>query len=200
MKKDVKYLSKKYEIENGEKVLLYVGSLSREKNLDFLITNFKTFIDQNDNKYRLLIVGEGNQWDTLLELIKQQELTGKVELVGKVNHDKIKSYLSLANLFVNASTSETQNMAVIEAMLTKCLVLVKEDENTVEMIEDGVNGFIYSNEKEFIKQLNLIFSAKEEELESIRDKAYDYVTKECGVETYYQKVVEVYSRAQRKNW
>ena len=201
VKKDSKYLRKKYEILDDTKVLLYVGALSEEKNIDLLINSYKKYLDSEPKvDTRLMIVGEGDQQDVLQRLVNQLGIQNNVLFAGKVNHDKMKSYFDFADLFVTASTSETQSISTMEAMSARCLVLVKDDETLVDLIDRDKNGFIFDNEDSFVVELKRIFSLSEDEIERVKKAAFKTISTNFSLDKFYEKIVEVYDRAQRKKW
>ena len=201
VKKDNKYLHKKYEIPDETKVLMYVGALSEEKNLDLLINSYKKYLDSQPKvDTRLIVVGEGDQQEILENLVSQLNIKDNVLFIGKVNHDKMKSFFAFADLFVTASTSETQSVSTMESMAARCLVLVKEDETLVDLIDRDKNGFIFSNEDSFAEELNRIFSLSEDETEKVKKAAYKTISTNFSLDKFYERIVEVYERAKRKKW
>ena len=201
VKKDNKYLHKKYEIPDETKVLMYVGALSEEKNLDLLINSYKKYLDSQPKvDTRLIIVGEGDQQEILENLVSQLNIKDNVLFIGKVNHDKMKSFFAFADLFVTASTSETQSVSTMESMAARCLVLVKEDETLVDLIDRDKNGFIFSNEDSFAEELNRIFLLSEDEIEKVKRAAYKTISTNFSLDKFYERIVEVYERAKRKKW
>ena len=199
--KDIKYLHKKYDIPDETKVLMYVGAISEEKNLDLLIKSYKKYLDcQPKVDTRLIIVGEGDQQANLENLIAQLEIQNNVLFIGKVNHDKMKSYFAFADIFVTASTSETQSVSTMESMAARCLVLVKDDETLVDLIDRDKNGFIFDNDDSFVEEVNHIFSLSEEEKEKVKKAAYKTVSTNFSLDKFYERIVEVYERAKRKKW
>ena len=199
-KKDNKYLRKKYELDDETKVLLFIGSLLKEKSIDYLIKSFRKYLDQYDEKVHLLIVGDGDQTEELQELINKLELEEYVTLTGKVNHEKIKSYYLMADAFVSASLSETQSIAIIEAMAASTPVLVRDDNLYSDMIDDEVNGFIYGDGEQFVIKLYKALHLDSVSLEKLKTSAKKTITNQYSVKSYSEKVLEVYNRAQRKNW
>ncbi len=201
VKKDSKYLHKKYEIPEDTKVLMYVGALSEEKNIDLLINSYKKFLDTEPKvDTRLLIVGEGDQQSVLENLVNQLGIQDKVVFGGKVNHDKVKSYFDFADVFVTASTSETQSITTMEAMAARCLVLVKDDETLVDLIDRDKNGFIFDNEDSFVEELKRVLAMNEDDVEKIKRAAYRTISNNFSLEKFYERIVEVYERAKRKKW
>lgn len=200
-KKDSKYLHKKYNVPEKTKVLMYVGALSEEKNLDLLIKSYNRFLESKPKvDTRLIIIGEGDQQTVLENLVVQLGIQEQVLFIGKVNHDKLKSYFAFADLFVTASTSETQSRATMESMAARCVVLVKDDETLVGLIDRDKNGFIFDNDDSFAEELTRILSMSEDELEKVKKAAYKTISTNYGLDQFYEKVVGVYERAKRKKW
>ena len=200
-KKDRKYIYKKYGIEENEKILVYIGALSEEKNIDLLLKSLKVYLDGEDAlPTKLLIIGDGDQLESLKLLAASLNIENNVLFIGKVNHDKIKSYLDIADVFVTASTSETQKMSAMEAMSCHCLVLLKEDETLVGLIERDKNGFTFNDDVQFASELKRIFSLPKDEIEKIKKNAYKTIASNFSLESYYNKIVEVYDRAKRRKW
>ena len=199
-KKDIKYLHKKFELEDDTKIVLYVGRLIKEKSIDSLLQSFRKYLDLYQDDVRLILVGDGEQADELKELVDQLDLSNNVIFAGKVNHEKIKSYYLMADAFVSASLSETQSMAILESMACSTLVLARDDNLLSNLIDDEVNGFIYVDDEQFISKLHKMLTMDEPELEKMKVAAKKKVISDYNVDKYAEKVLEVYNRAQRKNW
>ena len=54
----------------------------------------------------------------------------------------------MADVFVTASTSETQGLTCIEAMASEIPVVCKNDPSVQNLIENGKNGFLFDDGKE----------------------------------------------------
>ena len=199
-KKDIKYLSKKYGLEDNTKVLLYVGSLLKEKSVDYLIKSFKKYLDKYHDNIRLLIVGEGEEENNLKQLVSQLELDEHVTFTGKINHEKIKALYLMSFAFASASLGETQSIAIIESMAANTPVLVRDDNLFSDVIEDEVNGFIYGDMEQFVARLHKTIHMDSENLEKLKLAARKTVINTYNVESYAKRVLEVYNRAERKNW
>ena len=199
-KKDIKYLHKKFELDENSKIILHVGRLIKEKSVDSLLYSFKKYLDIYQEDVHLLLVGDGEQVDELKELVSQLGLQDNVTFAGKVNHEKMKSYYLMSDVFVSASLSETQSMAILESMASSTLVLARDDNLLSNLIDDEVNGFIYGDDEQFINKLHKILHMESNELEKTKIAAKKKVISRFNVEGYAEKVLEVYNRAQRKHW
>ena len=69
-----------------------------------------------------------------------------------------------------------------------------------DLIEDGVNGFIYGDREQFVNELYKCLHLESAELEKLKASALKVVTSRYSVKSYAERVLEVYNRAQRKNW
>ena len=199
-KKDIKYLRKKYNLEDDTKVVLFIGSLLKEKSVDYLIRSFKKYIDKYKDNIHLLIVGDGDQTDELAKQISSLELDEYITLTGKVNHEKIKSYYLMADVFASASLGETQSIAIIESMAASTPVIVRDDNLFSNFIDDQVNGFIYGDSDQFVNELYKAIHWDSNDLEKLKLAAKKTITSQYSVKSYADRVLEVYNRAQRKNW
>lgn len=101
---------------DGRRILISVSRLSKEKNLDFLIASMRELKDRHAPPFRLLVIGDGDEWARLTRVLRDENLTSEVSLLGSVPEHEIPDYLGLSDLFVFASTSETQGMVILEAM------------------------------------------------------------------------------------
>ncbi len=101
----------------SQKVVLYVGRLSHEKNIDILIKSFARVLNKIPDA-NLLLIGDGDVRKQLVMLCKKLQIQKKVIFTGAIKQDRLlsKGYLQLGSLFATASTSEAQPVSLIEAM------------------------------------------------------------------------------------
>ena len=108
-------MRKTWGIEPSNRVILTVGRLGREKNIHELLERLKPIFDQGE-KIIFLIVGDGPAREELEARVRELGLEDHVRFTGMVSPEKISSYYHLGELFISASTSETQGLTYIEAM------------------------------------------------------------------------------------
>lgn len=135
--------NKKKELKlNKEKIILYVGRLSYEKNIVTLIKSLKILV-KNDKNIRLIIVGGGPQEKILKNIAKKMKVDKFIYFVGKVSDSDLPKYYATADLFVLPSLVELQGMVVLEAMATGLPVIVSNYKESAagELINN--NGFIF---------------------------------------------------------
>ena len=116
------------------KRILAVGRLEDQKNIEKLINDFK------DSEFTIDIIGSGTQ---LLKLKKISiEQNAKVNFLGTVDNSELSKIYSKYKYFTSTSYFEGNPKTVLEAMANGCIVLISEIDNHLELVDDGVNGFI----------------------------------------------------------
>ena len=137
-------------IGEDDKVLLYLGRLAQEKNIDELL--FLT-AQQNDPHLKLLLVGDGPYRAELDAKAKQFQNKERIIFAGMVPPEQVARYYALGDIFVSASQSETQGLTYIEAMAAGLPFLCRDDPCLSEVVQSGKNGLTYTNEREFSQKL-----------------------------------------------
>lgn len=153
-------LKKEYNINEDDFVLLYIGRVAKEKSIDVLINQINSCLKDNQ-KIKLLVVGDGPDLNSLKRLVKTLNLNDKIKFTGEVQYKDIPIYYQLGDLFVNASITETQGLTYIEALASSLPMLVKFDINLSNVIIENVNGKFFYKDFEFCEKLNEILNNNE---------------------------------------
>ena len=194
---------KKYRKDNNledTKILLSLGRVAKEKSIDVLIRGYSLFLAKNPSiKTKLLIVGDGPDRANLEKLVSDLNIADHVNFIGKVPYTDVPFFYQLANLYMSASTSETQGLTFIEAIASKTIVLCRFDQNLVEIIKENVTGFYFSSEESLALKIEKILKISKEETEKIKNVAYK-INRKYSLECFYENMLEVYKRARRKKW
>jgi glycosyltransferase involved in cell wall biosynthesis len=145
-------LRRKWKLSQAEKIILYVGRLEREKNLEFLIRVFKRMNERIKNT-RLLLVGEGRDRDILTSLVAELNLTN-VSFYGVLSHDAIPEIINCANVFAFCSLYEGSPIIIKEVLLCGVPVVSVDVGDVRERIQDIDGCYIARrNEEDFTKKL-----------------------------------------------
>ena len=139
-------------IPEDHNVVLNLGRLGTEKNLDELVQYFALVLKLHD-KLTFLIVGDGPAKKSLEDLATKLGVRDHIIFTGMVAPTEVQMYYQLADLFVSASTSETQGLTYIEAAANGLPLLCRKDECLCDIIIDGENGYQYTTVDEFQKEL-----------------------------------------------
>ena len=133
----------------GKKHLLVtVSRLEREKNYGFLLRGIAGLRDRIGDDFHVLILGDGSQKAELKVRASILGIRDMVTFVGNVPNDQVRDYLEAADLFLFASTSETQGIVLAEAMAAGAPVVAVRAVGTDDIIENGVNGFLTEESEE----------------------------------------------------
>lgn len=198
-KEYVEKFKREHHLEN-KYILLSLGRIAKEKSIDVLLHSYAHYLKKVDNNNTLLlVVGDGPDKNNLEKLSMELGISDNVIFVGKVPHEKVPCFYYMSNLYISASTSETQGLTFIEAIATKTLVLCRYDENLEDVIENGKTGFFFNDDDSFIKKFEYILSMDELERQQIIENAYEN-NKKYSLDSFYDSMLEVYHRALRKKW
>ena len=142
-------------IPADHQVLINLGRLGTEKNLSELMELFAAVLTVN-NQLTFLIVGDGPAREQLERQAKDLGVSDHVIFTGMVPPTEVQNYYQLGDIFVSASTSETQGLTYIEAAANGLPLVCRQDPCLDDVIEEGVNGYDYTASEEFIKEINSI--------------------------------------------
>jgi glycosyltransferase involved in cell wall biosynthesis len=131
-------------------LLLYIGRFAPEKNLNFLLKAFARIAAARPHA-RLLLVGRGPEEDRLHKLAQQLNITERVIFAGPVAHDDIPHYAAAADLFVFASTLETQGLVLVEAMAAGTPVVAIKTPGPADVLADGGGVLVPLQENAFVE-------------------------------------------------
>jgi len=120
---------------NGEVRLLYVGRISREKDLDLLVTAYRRLRNEG-LPIQLFVVGHGPYSEALAKSLPEAFFTGY--LTGT----ELATAYASADIFVFPSTTDTFGNVILEAQACGVPVIVSDSGGPKELVEDGMNGLI----------------------------------------------------------
>lgn len=142
-------LRARWNIPADHTVLLYLGRMAKEKNLEQLVDQIAA---AGRRDVSLLLVGDGPDREEALDYARGKGLD--VIFTGMVPHGEVADYYRLGDLFVTASTSETQGLTYFEALAAGVPVLCRRDPCVDGVVEDGVNGWQYEDAGDFGRHLS----------------------------------------------
>ena len=131
-------------------VLVSVGRMAKEKNGSELIQMMTHF--RGDN-IRLLMVGDGPCRQQLQKQAEESGISEQVVFTGAVLPEQVNRYYQAGDLFVSASTSETQGLTYIEALCSGLPMLCRRDDSLQGVIRENINGWQYDCKTDFIQKV-----------------------------------------------
>lgn len=125
----------------GYKTILYIGRLAPEKNIDYII---KAFSQVHTSNVKLLIIGDGEEKNNLIQLCKSLQIQDKVIFPGRFEGNELIAWYNLSEIFILASLYEPYGAVVNEALASGCYVLCSQFAGSSVLIQDGNNGHIFN--------------------------------------------------------
>ncbi len=133
----------RYGIEADEKIIIFVGRLGSEKNVELLLLAFQILLKKQP-KTKLLLIGQHEHRIKLELLAAKLEVAEKVIFTGYVDHSKLGAAYGSSDVFAFPSRTDTQGLATNEAACAG-LPLVLIDREVTDMLRDGENGYFAKN-------------------------------------------------------
>jgi len=132
-------LRKRYNLED-KKVLLSVGRIVGWKGYQLVIEA----LQELDATY--VLIGEGEYLNELKKLVKKYKVEDKVLFLGMIPNIELYKYMNMANLFLQPSTGhEAFGITLVEAMACGLPVVASKNGGMVDIVKDGINGFLFKN-------------------------------------------------------
>ena len=131
-----------------EELLLYVGRLSKEKGLDLILRAFVRIVAERPS-VRLLLLGEGPYKRALESKARRLGLSQRIIFGGVIPHEEVPDYFSAADLFVFSSLTDTQGLALLEAMTAGVPVVAVEAPGPVDVLSEGGGLLVPATEIDF---------------------------------------------------
>jgi glycosyltransferase involved in cell wall biosynthesis len=129
--------------EVNPQLVVYAGRHVREKRLDALVRAFARALESG-YELELELYGDGPDRARIEALVRELRLTERIRLPGKVSEEEIERALARAACLASASEREGYGLVVVEAAAhgTPSVVVDGPENAAVELVRDGVNGFV----------------------------------------------------------
>lgn len=195
---EVRELRRQYGILEAEKTIVYVGRISKEKNIEEILRAMPAYMKQHED-LKFVIVGGGPDKERLMLLARELGIKSRVIFTGEQPWDMIGKYYQLGDVFVSASQSETQGLTYIEAMAAGLPVVAKKDACLEAILIDGYNGFGFKTQKDFYEGLdNILYDNTDRcNIISYSNNALAIV-KSYATEEFAKKILLVYEQVSKE--
>lgn len=191
-------LRKKYGIPALAKVMIFVGSLSRQKNTGFLLDVLAEIMKKRNDVF-LVLVGAGDYKKDLKKKAEELGITASLKFAGFIPHEEVAQYYNMSDIFVMASLSEIMPLVVLEAQACGLPAVVLDEAAFHDTINSGVNGFL-------VKEKNPVFFA-EKALKLLEDgetrttfsAAAEKMAANFSIDNQTEKLLNIYREFSDKN-
>lgn len=192
-------LRQQLNLADDHQVLLSLSRLSKEKNIAAVIEAMAMLHPQLPQA-RLVIVGDGPERDALEKQVTQLQLQSCVQFTGQIDHDSVWKYYQMADLYVNASTSESQGLTYLEAFANQLPIIAKRNDYLAEIMTNASFGQLFEEEETFAQTILAYLTAKQAneiapiDSQLLRPLSADYFGEQ--VEQFYQEVIQTYQQTE----
>ena len=169
--KNIKYYGRE---KKGAINILIAGTISVTKGQEFVI-NQMSILEKEGISFKVIFAGKGdfNYIEELKKKVHTIGLSQHIKFAGHV-HD-LEEIRKEMDICIVPSVSEAFGRVTIEAMLSGMVVVAYNGGANSELINHGVTGFLYNNDKEFCEILKNLHNGVS--LLDVRQNAYSFAIK-----------------------
>lgn len=120
-----------------EKMVLFVGRLTRQKGPEFFVDIAERVLSQEQN-VRFVMAGTGEYFNPLLERAAQKGIAHRFHLTGFLNLDKVRKLLSVADVYVMPSVSEPFGLSAVEAVQFGVPAVISKQSGVSEVLKGSL--------------------------------------------------------------
>lgn len=120
--------------------VLYLGRVDREKRVDVLV---KAMAGLERSDVWLAIAGSGTEVKTLKQLARRTKASQAVFFLGFIAEEALPVLFRAADIFAMPSEAELLSIATLQAMAAGLPVLAANARALPELVEHGVNGYLF---------------------------------------------------------
>jgi len=182
-------------IAPGAKVVLSLGRLGFEKRIDELLRGWKQ-ADIPKEQAVLLVAGGGPARESLERWAQELGLAEQVKFCGMIEPSGTPAFYQMADLFVCASTSETQGLTYAEALASGLPLLCRADSCLKGVLEPGANGYAYEEVDDFVNYLKELLGRPD--LKSTMGAHSRKLSQAFGTKAFGEAVLKLYRKETRK--
>ncbi len=191
-------LREKVGIPKGNQVMVTLGRVAQEKNIQELIEYVHRL---KRPRFTYVIVGDGPYRHELQKLVYRLGEEKRILFTGMVPPEQAPYYYRLGDIFGSASNSEAQGLTYVEALACGLPSVCRKDPSLDDVIVHGYDGFQYSNYQEFEEAIHRMLD-NPERCQEMKENALKVADKYSAklfakrVEGVYKAVIR---KAERKN-
>ncbi|MES2779364.1 MAG: N-acetyl-alpha-D-glucosaminyl L-malate synthase BshA [Bacteroidota bacterium] len=184
--KQAKEHFKKAVAPNGEKIIIHTSNFRKVKRVEDVVRVFGKVREKMNVK--LLLVGDGPERQNIEQLSRDLDLCEGISFLGK--QDAVEEVLSIGDLFLMPSETESFGLAALEAMACEVPVVSSNAGGIPELNIDGTTGFMCNvGDVDTMAEKSLYILSDEERLKTFKHNA-----RLRALEFHIDKIVPQYER------
>jgi N-acetyl-alpha-D-glucosaminyl L-malate synthase BshA len=178
---------------NEEKIISHISNFREVKRVEDVVRIFSEI--RKNTQAKLVMVGDGPERATAEKICRESPFCSDVQFLGKI--DAVEKVLSISDLFLLPSETESFGLAALEAMACEVPVIASNTGGLPEVIIDQKNGFTCDvGDVQTMTEKGLYLLQNEELLSQFKKAAYERaksydIHKILPIyEDYYQTILE----------
>ncbi len=179
-------LFKPLDIIKEKNTVLYIGRLSKEKNLFNLI---EAMVGVNA---KLKIIGQGSQQKDLVQFVKEKAVN--VEFLGAIPNEQLPQELNKSEIFILSSLYEGCPKALLEAMACGLSCIATDVEGIKEVITHQENGYLCQTTSQAIHQALENVLNNNDLKEKVGQNARETILNNFALEKIIEKELTLYEK------
>lgn len=182
-----------------QKIVLFVGQLTKEKGLDCLLKAIYYIASKENNikDTRFIIIGDGPGKKEFVSLSQKLRINNLITFTGSVFGENLLKWYSLADLFVLPSLSEGKPTVINEAMASECPIIATNVSGIPEQITEGYNGFLVEpeNPKMLAEKIKYLLINENELIRMSKNSRKIIITEGWTWQGYAKRITDIYNEA-----
>jgi len=130
--------------EHKKEIILYVGRLTKAKNIELLLSSFRE-VKKDRQNVMLILAGTGPYEGELKQFVSKYNIEG-ARFLGHIDHDEMPILMNCADIFAFPSLSEGSPNVIKEALACGLPVISTAVGDITEYVRNGENGYIVESE------------------------------------------------------
>ena len=187
---------KRTNVDKADINLLIISRLVIQKNINIVIEAMELLDNKN---LKLSIIGEGGEFSKLEGVIHDLNLQNRVQLLGKIDNNKISQFLLTADIFIQASDYEGLPHSVLEAINYEVPILSTEVGGCKDLLNDGERGFIIPipPDKKIIAENIIFIIDNKDEATKRADAAKAFISKKHNFLVQANQYMEIFQQNEK---
>ncbi len=131
--------SRRPRINNGDRIVLFLGRVTMQKGPTYFIEAAKKVLDNMD-AVKFVVTGSGDQMPEMIDLAAKHHIGHKITFTGFLEGKDVDRIFNLADVYVMPSVSEPFGLAALEAIRHDVPTIVSRTSGVSEVLRHVAQG------------------------------------------------------------
>jgi len=194
-------IREKYKIKKNEFLIIQIGSINPTRKLHQIIWGFKKVLEEN-NKLKLMFIGDGPDIDNIKNLTKELHLQNKIIFAGLIDYEKIPDYINSADIGISyvpitPEYNVQPPLKTVEYMACGLPTIATNTLGNRRFIKNGFNGLLVKDNPDDLAKaiIRLVGDKKlrdkitKNSRNSVKEYDWENIVKKKLIPVYNKKLV-----------